>query len=212
MPREQSRLFAVGPQDVTRRVLSPKRPSSDREFIVRSCPHDHPELAPGGVAFVHACSRVGERTGTEEPGAPREDPEVGSRGQSQCPGQSRHVDRGADQRVDEGASDREGGPTHGLAGTGPGPPGGPVREADAAPGGLGPRGISRRSPVRLSTVACNRTAHRGFPGRRTSRYDNRRDPAPPRRSSGGIRRPASVQSIDGPPGHRAGHRPGAHAL
>ena len=63
--------------------------------------HGHPELVPGGVAFVHACSRVGERTGTEEPGIARAHPEVGARRQGQCSGQSRPVDRGADQRVDE---------------------------------------------------------------------------------------------------------------
>jgi hypothetical protein len=61
---------------------------------------ERPEPDPGGVAFVDARSRVGERAGLKESRADRAHPEMGSRRQGQRLGQSRPADGGSDPRVD----------------------------------------------------------------------------------------------------------------
>ena len=60
-------------------------------------PADRPGAHPGGVAVVHACPRVGERTGSEEPGAARPDPGMGPRRQGQ------HLRRASTRRWSTGS-------------------------------------------------------------------------------------------------------------
>ena len=66
-----------------------------------------PESNPGGVAFVDARSRAGQRTGPEESGAARAHSEVGPGRQGQRLGQSRPGDGGSDQGVDGSAGGRQ---------------------------------------------------------------------------------------------------------
>jgi len=68
-----------------------------------------PESNPGGVAFVDARSRAGQRAGPEESRAAGAHSEMGSWRQGQRPGQSRSADGGTDQGVGESAGHRVGG-------------------------------------------------------------------------------------------------------
>ena len=103
-----------------------------------------PEPAPGGVAFVHACSRVGERTRLEEPGLARAGSGMGSGREGQPTGQPRSPNRGADQGAYEPEAHRQGGAHAGPATAAARPPEAtsppPVKPVASPPRGPGRQG------------------------------------------------------------------------